>query len=954
MAPISKSTETVKNVKFASPINDSNEDSLFNDDEFSDIVNNIINSSELIDFDDDECINLKNSIKLNDSKALTSEKVTKKSGCIDECKKTVESLSSFPEQHVFRCDTCSKNYANNKSLQKHFTTNLHSLNSLTKIQKESCEKDAPFIKKKAESKIVEVAADKNCIDQDDATKKLQESVAETNKTFKNTPTLSPPTISSDEVVKKPPATFKEKDPQICSPLASVEPKMEDLKTAFRSKGALKVFELPLPKISTPIDQKSGDGILNDIFDKLCNTATMNNQFDTIRSSNQLNTNHKTSVEKFAIVAPTSTTKTKDFEENLKRSKINFANLMDANRMKTSESLFDHIKEMDKVKEPVPIQVIPELSKVSNQKAIKKPVLLNKINKIKETTVSLPTKSLIMGKIFKKQNKDKSKVEISSESDCKNDLDRIFDHLKNTDEIDDRILTCSPTQPIHSSNIQIEPVKSEQFKMQVSNGVSTDDEEVGINNSDDEVSIGHQKNKKRKAVSVDNNSDLDKGFEPEGKRKSSRKCAIKAKTCAETWSSDEYEEFHNFDVIQLIDEIEKKNSDVAKRTIKKSVKEDTNKKQIDETSVDVPEISSQIPIETTNGRNHFEHTKFLEKLIKPTCNVKRDKKNKLSEVVDFVDSEDESLSSIMIKEVSSQKKQSKPGKVAENRLKKEKNLNKIDATEKIDSEEDNLIQSAENISENHKKGPTYSKKIKKSKKNLPEMVESEEDSINIALETEMIKANENKMTKINIENIEPQPVTMTENHHIENVSRREKLDKKITNNNNNHQSANCNMKKKLLKGRKKRNRPKNMAYDSDSDFELNLHKKRKLLLNQGAEAEELSDCHKSTAQLSDNETYKSDRKSIDQTSKRDLTDSLMADVGDGEAANRTKRISSEKLYYWSSSSSGSDAEQDEDGRSFIEKLDEDKNELPQHGWIVGDSHKKLVKLLAHAKIKKKIN
>ena len=203
-------------------------------------------------------------------------------------------------------------------------------------------------------------------------------------------------------------------------------------------------------------------------------------------------------------------------------------------------------------------------------------------------------------------------------------------------------------------MQIEPVKSEPFKMEISNGVSTDDEDACINNSDDEESIGHLKIKKRKAISVDNNSDLDKGFEPEGKRKSSRKCAIKTKTFAETWSSDEYEEFHNFDVIQLIDEIEKKNSDVAKRSIKKAVKEDINKKQIDIASVPVvPEISSQIAIETSNGRNHhFEHTKLLEKPIKPTNNMKKDKCIKLFEVVDIVDSEDESLSSIMMKEVSS--------------------------------------------------------------------------------------------------------------------------------------------------------------------------------------------------------------------------------------------------------------------------------------------------------------
>lgn len=65
--------------------------------------------------------------------------------------------------------------------------------------------------------------------------------------------------------------------------------------------------------------------------------------------------------------------------------------------------------------------------------------------------------------------------------------------------------------------------------------------------------------------------------------------------------------------------------------------------------------------------------------------------------------------------------------------------------------------------------------------------------------------------------------------------------------------------------------------------------------------------------------------------------------------RRKRIASEMLYYWSSSSD------EEFGRieadSDNEDEDNSENHLEQHGWIVGDSHKKLVTLLAHAKGKK---
>ncbi|KAG4078347.1 hypothetical protein HA402_013057 [Bradysia odoriphaga] len=62
-------------------------------------------------------------------------------------------------------------------------------------------------------------------------------------------------------------------------------------------------------------------------------------------------------------------------------------------------------------------------------------------------------------------------------------------------------------------------------------------------------------------------------------------------------------------------------------------------------------------------------------------------------------------------------------------------------------------------------------------------------------------------------------------------------------------------------------------------------------------------------------------------------------------SRRKRKASDMLYYWSSSS-------DEDfGRIKPRDDNFDDDNLEQHGWIVGDSHKKLVTLLAHAKGKK---
>lgn len=84
-------------------------------------------------------------------------------------------------------------------------------------------------------------------------------------------------------------------------------------------------------------------------------------------------------------------------------------------------------------------------------------------------------------------------------------------------------------------------------------------------------------------------------------------------------------------------------------------------------------------------------------------------------------------------------------------------------------------------------------------------------------------------------------------------------------------------------------------------------------------------------------------------KQNLTD-LDAQTAAILSLPRRKRVSTDMLYYWSSSS-------DEDqyaGMIEVKPIRDDVNltEHPiQHGWIVGDSHKKLVTLLAHAKGKK---
>lgn len=61
--------------------------------------------------------------------------------------------------------------------------------------------------------------------------------------------------------------------------------------------------------------------------------------------------------------------------------------------------------------------------------------------------------------------------------------------------------------------------------------------------------------------------------------------------------------------------------------------------------------------------------------------------------------------------------------------------------------------------------------------------------------------------------------------------------------------------------------------------------------------------------------------------------------------RNKRAASEMLYYWSSSS------EDDAQSASVDNNSRDPEPIEQHGWIVGDSHKKLVTMLAHAKGRK---
>lgn len=85
-------------------------------------------------------------------------------------------------------------------------------------------------------------------------------------------------------------------------------------------------------------------------------------------------------------------------------------------------------------------------------------------------------------------------------------------------------------------------------------------------------------------------------------------------------------------------------------------------------------------------------------------------------------------------------------------------------------------------------------------------------------------------------------------------------------------------------------------------------------------------------------------------KKEKTQSTETEILDTVTVNRRKRAAANPLYHWSSSS-------EDESHDLIEvkpvrdEIDDEEDRPIQHGWIVGDSPKKLVTMLAQAKGKK---
>lgn len=780
------------------------------------------------------------------------------------------------------CTICKRTFRNEKVLEKHYTTSTH----IMKVQRKR-----RGIARYRDKKVV------NALPDDKVPKESSPSpILDETKVFRTKGALK----TFDHILDVPMAVEKETAEEI----KPVEP---SLKLDLHANDDKLYYEFKMEKKPEDMTPKDKD----QLFDSLFNSLEAKAQEEQISYTPK--SNFSTATPQDSEMESTSTSWDLKHDADIEWEADNTDNVPFANA----------IKERYPKKFPF------------------------KINKSKDTAVSIPTKSLIMGKIFKKhrerekQNTPQADAP-SNKPGIKNSLDEIFDHLKNSAEIDDKVLTCpSPKTLLKSAGGTFSPNSSN----------SNDMLETASHSNNNNIYAGKpvratpETEEKKPNVYVEPllvDSANEDGEDGIGKRKSRRRCVIRAKTFAETWSSDEYEELHDTeDIISIINEFEKRET-IKKR---KLARLENHLRAIDAAS-EVPAKPSStsmaekkavhtvenLPRERADKKKSVQ-IQFADEIFKPEKAANVIKKRRISEAKDGHKSDEETFTAT---------KDFKPLKPCPSTKKRRMSC---------------FVPSTTSFDERSKPKPQIS--VKPSK----EVLRMESETLK-----KFEKANESLESKSKTSSVKKSD------------SEKSFKNQKFVNLLSNFGGQNA-AKKKAPKHRKRpRNKVKNIAYDSDSDFELNLNRKSKapstfsesssseadvnedkddVVVAPKAAKSQVVQCA-SRSSNTNNMTMIKESKLLPNDLKHVVTTAnfkaaIPEDIIESSqsACNRTKRHSSEKLYYWSSSSSESDQEQGDtaDGDNEDSVM---PHQAEQHGWIVGDSHKKLVTLLAHAKIKNKIS
>ncbi|KAL7035185.1 hypothetical protein ACKWTF_008260 [Chironomus riparius] len=906
-----------------------NEDSFFNDDndadeKINDLVNNIINSSELVDSETEKSENLKQNINENQTET--------------------------------KCTVCNRSFRNEKVLEKHNKTTTH-LFKVKRREKRIAEQREKEAKKEIKSNEIEMDVQKPNETQTNASSSDETKIFRTKgalKTFENI--LAYPSNRISETIN------------------------------FEQTKEVKPVVITNPEIKTNPPQNSDKKIVNfendDDDSKNEDLSRKDKIFDSLFSSieNKLQAAAAAAANNSVSQAPLQKFPFPDFNDTPHDSEV-----------ESSSASWDLKHDADIEWDADNNE--PSIANAIKEKYPKKNTV--KINKLKETAISIPTKSLIMGKIFKKhRDREKQKTPQAdapnNKPGIKNSLDEIFDHLKNSAEIDDKVLTCpSPKTLLKSAGGTFSPHSSHSNDMLETASQSNNNNTGSNNNSSNNINNNVYSNKKplfpsasnKPANSNDkktkinvksdelpknnNNNNINIINEEEeedgiGKRKSRRRCAIKTKTFAETWSSDEYEELHDTnDIISIINEIEKRES-IKRRKVSKSeshnVDNNVSKKNAEN-------IESKTASDTIN-----HHVKPNASILKTTneTNIVDKKSTQQNE-------KNEKKKSVQLQFPTSDV------------FSKEKPVNTV------------RKRRMSTLKDGHKSDEETFTATKDLKPLKPSISMMKKRRMSCFVPSSIF--NDNPKPQVNnraLKNSTTEVISKAKVDH-KTIDHKEILSdasEKCGKNQKKILSAVCNnsnsttiitaiassvitaaAKKKVQKHRKRpRNKVKNIAYDSDSDFELNLSRKSKASAFSDSYSEEeedgddISHNNKSITTSQNIITKSSNTNELTMIKEPKLLPNdlnvvtttapakaaIPEDINDPmqSACNRTKRHSSEKLYYWSSSSD-SDVEPGDtaDGENEESQVPQQPE---QHGWIVGDSHKKLVTLLAHAKIKNKIN
>lgn len=512
-----------------------------------------------------------------------------------------------------------------------------------------------------------------------------------------------------------------------------------------------------------------------------------------------------------------------------------------------------------------------------------------LKKIRDVTANnLQKKCVIMGRIFKNAKKSKDQIQdvvIVEKPKLLpvQDLDKLFDSLKGCESKENEAEDI--VEEATDVTTEAKGTDQEEKKKTIKNNPIEEKEEI--------PSV--QSNRKSKKSGEIQMLEAEWGMSLEqikeiigvGQRKSQRKCAVgKQKILAETWSSDEYEDFHTTkDIIELIQETEMKalqrkrnhkGSEVivaaSPIVAKENISNVSNTKAVEEQGVEVP-TRTGTETETVKLSDEENQVERVEPIVEKEVIVKQPKR------VNF-----------------------KQRRLTTTTAANHKSNNH---TFRYDSESD---------FEAEWKRSGRRSKIKRRRKTVSAANSISVGSVNdddLLSPSDELPPPQPQITKRNVPQSRPKPMPQKHNHN-----------------------------------------------DRDND------------VYDGYGADDRRKRRRCASDLNDD-------------------DEDGGEVDSGKPLGRNKRIASEMLYYWSSSSDDefgriadnrrktnktSTYENNNDGnddgdynrRRRNENDDEDEEDvddddegasdtngehLQQHGWIVGDSHKKLVTLLAHAKGKK---